>query len=307
MGRIELSRARTFLNAGPPRSGTSAGTFRDEVETGDLVMDKTNGVLYVNEGTKASPYYTPVPYDQGPLFGVHSDFRDGVGKALADTAASVQLAGSGLRVFGQGIEVNGDSGLVVQSAGEGGQLGRLDATNEVDHLAAVGMPAGVMQPDQHGQLVIDVELTHVSAITLRSMFVGFVGTAADALDPPVTYATTVATFVQADLAGMAFSVDLTDVDRIFALFDKGAAGSPQDLTALGDTSVNIAAAGTEQRFRVEVFSDGDATFFIDKLEVVHQPLAVDADEELSPVLLLESTSTAAKSLDIRRIAMWANR
>ncbi len=306
-GRIELSRARTWINSGPPRSGTSAGTGRGDVEPGDILTDKTNGVVYLNEGSKASPYWTPVSYDQAGLFGVQTDFRAGLGKALADTAATVQLADSGLRVFGQGVEVNGDSGLVVGSAVEGGRVARIHATNETDHLIAIGMPAGVMQPDQHGQLVIDAELSNVSAITLRAMFLGFLGLAADDLDPAATWAGTTCTFVAVDIAGLAFSVDLTDVDRLFAVHDKGGAAATQDLSALGDTSVNIAAAGTFQRLRVEIFGDGDFTAFIDKLEVYTAAIAVDVDEELSPVLYLETTSDVTKTLDVRRIAMYANR
>ncbi len=305
--RIALRRSRPSINAGPPRSGSSAGTGRGSVEPGDFLLDTTNFVQYVNEGTRASPYWTPVNYNQAGLFGVHTDFRAGLGKALADTAAAAILADSGLRVFGQGVEVNGDTGLVVQSAGEGGQVGRLQVTNEQDHIAAVGMAAGVMQPDQHGQLVVDVELSNVSAITLRAMFIGFLGTAANALDPALTFATTVATFVQADVAGLAFSVDLTDGDRIYAVHDKSAGAGTQDLTAIGDTSVDIAAAGTYQRFRVEIFADGDMTAFIDKAEVYTASIAVDVDEELSPVVYLETTSDVLKAVDIRRIAMWANR
>ncbi|MCH8236447.1 MAG: hypothetical protein IIC29_10035, partial [Chloroflexi bacterium] len=129
-GRIELSRARTWINDGPPRSGTTGGTGRDDVEPGDILADKANGgVIYVNEGTKASPYWTPVGYDQAPLFGVWSDFRDIVPVAIAGADNDVILVGSGLRVFGQGGEEN-DSGLVVQAAGEGGPVGRLITTNQ---------------------------------------------------------------------------------------------------------------------------------------------------------------------------------
>lgn len=305
--RIAGSRARTWENAGPPRSGTTGGTCAGAAETGDLLTDITNGVVYVNEGSQASPYWTPAGYDQAALFGVHNDFRDTVGKALADTAAGVILAGSGLRVFGQGVEVNGDSGLVVQAAAEGGYVARIHATNETDHLIAVGMAAGVMQPDQHGQLVIDVELTNVSAITLRAMFLGFLGTAADALDPALTFATTVATLVQDDLAGLCFSVDLTDVDRIFGVHNALNADASQDLTVDGDTGVNIAAAGTYQRFRVEITSAGVMTAFIDKAEVYTVVGASAPAEELSPVLYLETTSDVTKVLELRRIAMWANR
>ena len=304
--RIALSRARPWLNAGPPRSGTSAGTCAGAAKPGDLLLDSTNGVAYINEGSLASPYWTPAGYDQASLFGVHTDFRDTVGHAIALTTAGSIVPGSGLRIFGQGIEQT-DSGLVVQTAGEGGAVGRMIATNQADHLIAIGMPDLVMQPDQHGQLVIDVELSNVSAFTLRSMFLGFLGGVVDALDPAATMAATVVTFVETDLAGLLFSADLTDVDRLWGIHDKAGAAATQDLTALGDTSVNIAAAGTFQRLRVEIFSDGDATMFVDKLEVYTRAVAVAVDQELSPCLYLESTSTATKSLDVRRVAMWANR
>lgn len=41
-------------NAGPPTSGTS-GTLAGYVQTGDLLVDETNGNLYMNTGTQASP------------------------------------------------------------------------------------------------------------------------------------------------------------------------------------------------------------------------------------------------------------
>ena len=50
---------RVLRNAGPPASGTS-GTFVNKCVAGDLLMDTTNLVLYVNEGTSASPYWTPM-------------------------------------------------------------------------------------------------------------------------------------------------------------------------------------------------------------------------------------------------------
>ncbi len=306
-GRIELSRARTWLNAGPPRSGTTGGTGRGDAEPGDLLVDKTNHVTYVNEGTKASPYWTPVGYDQAGLFGAHTDFRDLVGVAVAGNDNDVVLAGSGVRVFGQGAE-EADSGLVVQAAVEGGSAGRITATDQDLHLIALGLEAGVMQPDQHGTLVIDVELSQVSAITLRAMFVGFVGIAPGDMDPPVSGGTTSAVLNQDDLAGLFFDVGFTDGDALFGVHNALNADATQDLTADGDTGpTNIAAAGTFQRFRVEITAAGVMTAFVDKAEVYTVVGASAVAEELSPVVCLESTSTAVKSLDVRRIAMWANR
>ncbi|MCP4225232.1 MAG: hypothetical protein GY773_17985 [Actinomycetia bacterium] len=262
--------------------------------------------LLINEGTSSTPYWTPVAIGAGPIWGVETDFRDGVGKAVADTDGTLTIPGSGLRVFGQGIDED-DSGLVAQTAAEGGIEARLTTTNETAHVAAVGMSAGVMQPDQHDVMVVDVELSNVSAITLRSMFVGFIGTAADALDPAVTGATTTATLVQDDLAGVFFDVGLTDGDRLYGVHNKSNEAATQDLTADGDTSTNIAAAGTYQRIRVQISRAGAMTVYVNKASVYTYATALDADEEVSPVLYLESTSAAVKSLDIRRFSAWAYR
>ena len=288
---------------GPPSSGPS-GTLAGLAIPNAVLWDTTNGVMFVNEGTQASPYWTPAGYDQAPLFGVHSDWRDGVGMPIASTPLTI--AGSGVRVFGQGSEIS-DSGAVPQTAGEGGVELRLTTTNEAEHLVALGMDAGVMQPDQHQLLVVDVELSNVSAITARAMFCGFVGLAADTLDPTVTGATTVATLIQDDMAGLWFDSGLTDVDRIFGVHNKSNADATQDLTVDGDTSTDIAAAGTYQRLRVEIAADGDMLGFVDKVQVYSQAIALDVDEECSPVFYLESQATAIKTADVRRFAAWAYR
>lgn len=303
--RLQGSYSPSWQNSGPPSSGTS-GTLANYAEAGDWLRDVTNGVLYINEGTKASPYWTPIGFGQAPLFGVWTDFRDAAGKAVSDTAAAAFLAGSGLRVFGQGIAET-DSGLVVQTAGEGGASGRITTTDEAAHLVAVGMAAGVMQPDQHSLLVVEAELTHVTALTNRAMFLGFLGTAADALDPAVTGSATTATLVQDDLAGVWFDTGNTDADRLYGVHNKSDEAATQDLAADGDTDTDIAAVGTYQRLRVEINSDGDMLVFADKVQIYSEADALDADEEVSPALYLESNTTAVQSLDIRRLAAWACR
>lgn len=304
MAWITGARHRAWCNAGPPSSGTG-GTLAGEIGAKGELLDTTNGVLYINEGTQASPYYTPLPYDQPQLFGVNTDWRDGVGVAISGTAGSVLVAGSGVRIFGQGADET-DSGAVANTAGEGGTTMRLTTTNETSHTICLGMAAGVMQPDQHQLLVVDAELTNVTAITERALQIGFVGTAADAFDPVVTAATTVATLVQDDMCVMGFDVGYTDADRLYIAHNKSNANAT--MTAV-DTSTNIAAAGTYQRLRVEIAADGDATFFIDKAQVSDVvAIALDVDEECSPILCLEAIAAAAtKSIDVRRFATWAYR
>ncbi len=296
---------RPWQNAGAPSSGTG-GTLAGVIQAGALLWDTTNGVLFINEGTLTSPYYTPAGYDQAPLFGVNSDWRDGAGMVIGDTTSDLTIPGSGVRVFGNGsAEV--DSGLVVQTAGEGGVQMRMTTTDEIEHMLAIGMDAGVMQPDQHQLMVIDVEFTNVSAITARAMFLGFLGTATGALIPAVTGATTVATLVQNDLQGLWFDTGLTDVDRIFGVHNKANADATQDLTADGDTSINIAAAGTYQRLRVEIDAAGNMLGFIDKAQVYSALLAALVTEEMTPVFYLEAQATAIKTADVKRFAAWAYR
>ncbi|GIH07415.1 hypothetical protein Rhe02_54820 [Rhizocola hellebori] len=304
--RIAGSRLRPWQYAGAPSSGTS-GTLAGYAEAGAVLWDTTNGVSFVNEGTRTSPYWTPTSFDQRALFGVWSDFRDQVGVALAATTDEVIVAGSGLRIFGQGIAET-DSGLVVQAAGEGGCFGRMTTTDEDGHTMAIGMEAGVMQPDQHQLLVVDTEVSHVSAITLRAAFCGFVGLAADAFDPPVTGSTVTATLVQDDLAGLHFDVGYTAAARWYAVHNKSDAAASQTVnTGSRDTSVDVPAAGTFQRLRVEINATGGMTAFINKAQVFSLAAALDADEECSPVFCIESTSAAVKSVDVKRFATWAYR
>jgi hypothetical protein len=298
--------ANTLVGSGPPSSGTTGdGIVTGTQERVALYLDEDTGSLFTNEGTGPSPYWTPLPYDQPALFGVNTDFRDGAGKAIADTAAAAVLAGSGLRIFGQGVEVNGDAGLVVGSGIEGGRVGVLHVTDEVSHLTALGMLAGTMQPDQHKGLVIDVEYTDVDDILTSSVFCGFVGTAADALDPVVTGATTVATLVQDDLAGLYSDSSMTDADAWFGVHNKSDAAAT--MTA-GDTGpTNRAAAGTYQRLRVEIDVAGNMRAFVNKAQVYYQAVALDVDEEVSPVFYIENATTVTRTANIKRIAMWASR
>ena len=312
------SHPRPWKTTSPPASGTS-GTLAGRAELGDLLIDTTYGIMFVNEGTVASPYWTPVSYEQAGLWGAHTDFRDAVNgnKAVADTATGVVLP-SGVRVFGDGIHET-DSGLVVQAAAEGGIVGRLTSTNVDGELAAIGLDDLVMQPDQHQLLVVDVELTNVSAITTRAVFIGFSGAAADGMGEVATGATTTVTLGINDLAGILMDTGLTDAAGLMTIAETANAAGTQDLTAIGDTGSDMAAAGTYQRFRVEVDVDGTARAFLDKalLGVIGgatgagthavTTAALPDDQETTPVVYISPNTTTALSIDIRRFATWAYR
>ena len=51
---------RVWPNAGAPTSGTS-GTYAGSAAPGDLLVDTTNGIVYKNINTAASPTWIPLP------------------------------------------------------------------------------------------------------------------------------------------------------------------------------------------------------------------------------------------------------
>lgn len=293
-----------------PISGSgSDATGRGVCGLGSTYTNVVTGVKYINEGTALDPYWTPVSIFQPNLLSWGSDFRDGAGKAVADTAATATIPGSGLRVFGTGIEET-DSGLTV-AIGEDGAIGSLIASATSGKVAAlgVGITTSVpFQPDAHGPLVLDVLITNLSAITARKVFCGFLGTAADALASPTTGATTVITMVQDDMAGLLMDSGLTAASRIFAPHNKSDEAASISTTATGvDTGVNMAAAGTYQRLRVEISAAGVMTCFIDKIQVTQIAASLDVNEEVAPVLCITSLASATKTLLIKKFNTWGYR
>lgn len=292
---------------GPPVSGTTLASGYLVAGNGSLYQDTANGVTYVNEGDATNLYWTPIDFLANELLAWRTDFRDGVGKAVSDTAATVTLVGSGIRVFGQGIAET-DSGLTV-AIGEGGPIASLITTDEDEHLAALGVGITTSvpyQPDTHGPLTVDALIAMSSAITLRSLFIGFLGTVADALDPPATCSGTTITMVQDDMAGMIFDAELTDADGIFAPHNKSDEAASIETTAC-DCESTFPAAGTYVRLRVVIDEDGAMQCFVNKVLVFSVAAALDVDEECAPVLLIRSTSAATKTMLVKYFQAWGSR
>lgn len=307
---------------GPVYSGTS-GTLAGVAETDTVVYCKNSKTHYVNEGTAASPYWTPANFESPGLLAVYEDFRglqadilSGAVPAITDTG-TVNYTSKGARVVGLGLAET-DAGLAAGTDVEGSFVGRITATNE--NAKGTGLAGSVVaqfQPDTHAPLVVDVTLTNVSAITTRSLFVGWCGAVANDLAPPITGSTTTATFAPDDVAGLFQSTGLTDADGIFGVSEKSNTAGTQ--TGLSTADATLAAAGTYQRFRVEVQADGTTVGFVDKAQVVKikgatgagthatTTTALDADEEVIPLVILGSLTTSTASADIKRFAFWGKR
>jgi hypothetical protein len=303
--------ARTHQGSGAPRSGTATdATLVGRANPGDLYTDVSNYVTYVNEGTKASPYWTPVSYTQPGIRAVFTDFRDTSDViAVGGSTMSTEL-NSGIRVFGDGA-ADTDSGLTVANVAEIGNVGSILTTNETAHLLALGFnehEVANVQPDTNGPCVIDVIFEHESAITARATAIGFIGTLADALVEPVTGASTTLTLVQDDVCVMLQDSGLTDADGLFLAYNKSNAAATIATSDTGvDLSTTIAAGGTYQRWRAELATDGDVTVFVNKLQVGTRAIALDVDEECTPVFYVATNANAIKQVNLKQVAMWFQR
>lgn len=309
--------------AGGPQSGVRntkaalSGTGAGLCGKGSTYTDVTNGVVYINEGSRTTPYWTPLDMrGQRPLIGVYVDWRNGVGNPIADTNPSVTLVESGLRTFGSGIEQT-DSGITVASA-EGGPVASIIASAGAARLVALSVDGvnPTFQPDTEGPLVIDAIVAMSSALTLRNFFLGFIsgltggagGTIIDATIAVCTGSGTTITLVQDDLVGLFMAVGLTNADGLFFPYNKSDAAATIATTATGvDTGTDFPAAGTYVRLRVEVTRSGHATAFINKTQVSQVENALDADEEVNPIMYIESTSAATKTMLCKQFAAWGTR
>lgn len=313
------------VGTGGPLSGPMAGTVMTGGTTSSLAgtgagvcgygstyLNQSNGVVYWNEGTVASPYWTPVNFGHPELIGCYSDFRDAVGKAVADTAALYTIPGSGIRVHGNDVTQT-DSGFTVATANGGvGAVGALVASATSGKLAALtsfGTTAAVpFSPAVHAPMVIDATITNLSAITSRRMFIGFLGTSADALANAVTGAGTTLTLVQDNLAGMYFDTGLTDTTGLYAPYNNNDGAASIATTATGvDTGTDIAAAGTYQRLRVEISYYGVMSCFVDKVLVTQIASAALTSTNFAGTLYIASLASATKTLNVTKFGCWAQR
>jgi hypothetical protein len=321
VGRLGLFGGGQIISGSTkPLSGTSGTPKNCPMGSAYLYTGGGYPVVFVNEGTKASPYWTPASFSQLGVLGVFDDFRGPSAKPLADSAASLNAA-SGMRVYGgggattKGVQ-NTDSGVTKGTDVEGSHVGLMATTNEDESVVALGMGTSVaqLQPDTHGPLVVDVTMSMLTDILTRRLFVGFLGEAADELDPVATGATTVVTFSAGgttgdDMAGLFMDANLTAASALSLIRNKSnAAATITTVAAALATPTNLATAGTYQRFRVEVDALGNVTAFVNKVQVGRAALALDVDEELHPaVVLMVESGTTIMSATVKQFSCWGLR
>ena len=289
-----------------PKSGT-AGDGVGTAPLGSIYTDTTRGIRFVNEGTKAAPYWTPVSYDQPGLYAINAPhFFDSEEKIESNTDTSEELTPSGWTALGDGIHET-DSGVLVQTATQGdpGALRLSSSAAAAGDLCALSTPvvssAGIYQPDDNDMAIIDVLLSSVSALTARIIYAGFAGIVAVGETDVVTAATTTTTLTQNDIAGLYMASTATDADRIISAFSKAGTPGTQDFSAITalNTGVNMPAAGTALRFRAEVDGNGAIRLFLAKALVYTGAAATLAvDQELNALVYVSPTTTTQAEIDV---------
>ena len=318
------TQSSTVLSASAgPYSGTAVlgGTGAGSVDAGALFVNTTTGNLYINEGSTASPYWTPINFQQTNLLGVYEDFRSiaeellyGGAVAITDTGTVGRLA-SGARIGGLGL-AEADSGIAPGTMVAGSHVARITATAaDAKGVFLGGDVVAQYKPANAGPMCVDVELTSVTNIADRSLFVGFVSALADNAAPPVVGATVTLTLGPNEVTGIALDTGMTDSDALFLANEKAnAAGTQTTLTNSGTLPV----AATYTRLRTEIRPDGSAVGFQDKAAIGLIPGASGAGAHTSaiaavtttaliPAMFFGSKTAATKIIDVKRYAHWGTR
>ncbi len=298
-------------------AGTGAGTY---AAAGSLIRDTGSGVVFVNEGTLASPYWTPVSFDQQGLVGINTDFHNWTTQDGTSTASNIIDPSTGLKTFGQGLEVNDVDTAMTVSHPIGGPLLTFGTTNEANHSSSLGLPgtAGLWKPATNGVMVTDITFTGITDIVTRAFILAFQGDTngaqEEALDPIVTGSTTTLTFSAVgtagdNLAGLIMDSRLTAASAFLAFSNKADAAATQTAASAAlDVAASMPAAATYTRLRVEIDTAGNMTCFKDKVLIATKATALTTTVAHKPVFqMVNTTTTASLQCGIRRFGAWAKR
>ena len=307
---------------GAPLSGSTEGSHAGIAAPGAICLDTVNRVEYRNEGTKASPYWSPEHLrTSNGLGGVSAQLNGGEGggvgaggRDITITTAST-IVGHHVRAFGEGIAVN-DSGIVSEG-GVGFATSNLTTTNEDVHTIAlsIGESGHTLTPATHGPIVIDIDYTN-DALDNRSIFLGFQDLSIDALIEPCIGGTATITFdntsVTCDnIAGMFLDTALTRTTNYFLPHtkDNGAATFATSASVGGATNgVGVVAdAGTFQRLRMQVDEFGSITAFINKAQVGRVLAALDPVKPIVPLFCLGAGDNNIAQANVKHFEIFASK
>ena len=183
-----------------------------------------------------------------------------------------------------------NSGTAAANAQEGGVM-RLTTGATDGNRIAVGYGLR-WQAEGGGPLVMEARIKSVTAITARAYFVGFTDTMPETtLENPIEQSGTTLTTTTTDGCGFMYDTESTN-DTWYLV---GVANGTDAVSV--NTGDAPAAAATYETLRVVVDPDGNATFYKDGKYMGKVSNAVTATVSLTPVVVIETRSAAAISVD----------
>lgn len=157
------------------------------------------------------------------------------------------------------------------------------------------LTSGLNQKAEDGSLVFSAIVMNLTAITTRAVFIGLTDTVS--LEMPIEISGTTLTTSATDAVGFVYDTDAT-TDVVYI---QGVAADVDTalLTAQRQNrggATFVPTAGTYDEYRIEVNVDGDAYFYIDGEYVGMQANAVTPTVLLTPIVIVETRTTAAQTV-----------
>ena len=212
-------------------------------------------------------------------FGKVKLFDDFLGDVIADQ-------------YSTGAETGGTGGSTAITAAVNGAL-RITTDDQTDG-DRIALTYQLNWQASDGGMIMEARIKNVTAITLRTLFVGFtdVLAASTVVEMPIEMSGSTVTSTATDAVGFMYDTASTN-DTWYGIGVK----ADSDATPV-DTGV-APVAGTYQTLRVVVNADGDADFYINGKYEGHVDDAITASVDCTPIIALEAQGAAgAKIVDV---------
>lgn len=193
-----------------------------------------------------------------------------------------------------------DTGVV--SLSKAGGFVRLSGNDE-DGKGAALCTEIVFSPALNGPLAIEARV-EMQALTTRSVFLGFCGTAADDIAEPTTSTGTTLTLTAANQAGFILDSQLTAAAKWHMPYKGGSSTGPT-LSTTVESDVTAVAAECDV-LRLEIDTNGNARWYINGVLKQSVEGAVSSTALFAGILGCWGTTTTAADLDVDYLAVEGN-
>jgi len=198
-----------------------------------------------------------------------------------------------------------DAGVVALGVASGAV--RLTGTNE-DNLGCALTTDLVFSVPLNGTLVIEARV-QMQALTARNIFVGFCGTLADNVAPPlVDSSSTVHTLTATDIIGWNFNSIYTGTSLFWHTVYNG--GTLTGATATSSTVTDVVpVAGEYQVLKIEIDTNGTVRWFLDGVlkKTLKNAATVTSTDMLAAIVGCFGTTTTITDMDVDYLLVTANR